>query len=166
MSYTCEWDSCSFMSDKFDTFYDHVQEHAAIKFRDSDDVNENDCQWSQCFADSFEDDLEYRRHVLFHAYHAKLKYLGLEAQRSAGLAPCILDPQARNLVPEFPEQFYCHWENCDVVTSCPKYYYTHMDGHAQSTVKDGADGVVSCQWKGKLSGVFDTGGESWSVLNT
>ncbi|CAB3986420.1 Histone H4 transcription factor [Paramuricea clavata] len=151
MSYACEWGDCSFVSDNFDTFYEHVRGHTTNFFCDLDDVNddseENDCQWRQCFSDSFENEPELIRHVLFHAYHANLKDLGLKAQTKAELAPCTLDPHARNLVPEFPEQFHCLWENCDVITSCPKYYYRHVDGHTGSTVKEWPHSKILCKWK-------------------
>ena len=74
----------------------------------------------------------------------------MKAQTNAQLAPCTLDPHARNLVPEFLEQFSCFWENCNVVTSCPRYYYQHVDSHAGSTGKEGADGIISCEWKGVI----------------
>ena len=151
MSYSCEWGNCSFVSDNFDTFYEHVHGHTANLFRELDDESEeNVCQWRQCVSDSYEDEQELIRHVLFHAYHAKLKDLGLKAQTKAQLTPCTLDPHAMNLVPEFPEQFTCLWKNCNVVTSCPRYYYQHVDGHAGGTVKDRADSLISCEWKGEF----------------
>ena len=150
MSYMCEWSDCSFTSDNFDTFYEHVRGHTTNFFRDPDEESdeENECQWRQCFSDPFENELQLIRHVLFHAYHSKLKDLGLKAQTKAQLAPCTLDNHARNLIPEFPGQFFCLWENCGVATSCPSYYYRHVDGHAGSTVKEDADDVVSCKWQG------------------
>ena len=149
MTYVCEWGDCSFASDAFDTFYEHVREHTINFLRDSDEVNdeEHECQWRQCFSDPCENELQLVRHVLFHAYHSKLKDLGLKAQTKAGLAPCTLDNHVRNLIPEFPDQFHCLWENCGIATSCPRYYYRHVDGHAGSTVKEDADSIVSCKWK-------------------
>ena len=153
MSFTCEWDDCSFVSDNFDTFYEHIRGHTTNFFcelDDDSDTERNACRWKQCLSDPFENELEFIRHVLFHAYHAKLKDLGLKAQTKAKLAPCILDAQARNLVPDFPEQFCCLWENCNISTSCPKYYYRHMDGHAGSTVKEDPNSIISCRWKGEF----------------
>ena len=158
MSYSCEWGDCYFVSDNFDSFYEHVKGHTTNLFCEPDDeskeTEENVCQWRQCFCDAHEDEQELIRHVLFHGYHAKLKDLGLKAQTKAQLAPCTLDPHARNLIPEFSEEFSCVWKNCDVVTSCPRYYYQHVDGHAGSTMKEGADGKISCEWQGVIFYIY------------
>ena len=145
-SYPCEWADCCFVSDDFDTFYEHVKAHTTNFLSETE---ANACQWRQCSSDSHEDEQELVRHVLFHAYHAKLKDLGLKAQKEAQLNACKLDHHARNLVPVFSEEFSCCWKNCNVTTSCPRNYYAHVNGHVGSTVK-GADDRISCEWKGVI----------------
>ena len=88
-------------------------------------------------------------HILFHAYHAKLKHLGLKAQTEAKLKSCVLNPGKRNAVPSLPKNFSCLWKKCSLKTSCPRQYYRHVDGHVGAAVKD-ADGIIFCEWKGVI----------------
>ena len=134
------------MSDDFETFYEHVKAHTTNFLCETE---ANACQWRQCFSDSLENEQQLIRHLLFHAYHAKLKDLGLKAQKEAQLNACTLNLHGRNLIPGFREQFSCFWKHCTMTTSCPRYYYRHVDGHAESTVK-GADDRISCEWKGVI----------------
>ena len=132
-SYLCEWGNCYFSTSDFDSFYEHVKGHTTYLLTEKE---ENVCQWRQCVRDSYEEQQELIRHLLFDAYHAKLKNLGLKAQTEAKLSSCILNPHARNVVPRFPEQFSCFWRNCNMTTSCPRHYYRHVDGHVGSAVLD------------------------------
>ena len=143
-SYSCEWGDCHFSSSDFDSFYEHVKGHTTYLVTEKE---ENVCEWRQCVRESYEEQ-ELIRHLLFHAYHAKLKNLGLKVQIEAKLSSCILNPHARNVVPKFPEQFSCFWRNCNMMTSCPRHYYRHVDGHVGSTVKE--DGRIPCEWKGVI----------------
>lgn len=151
MPYLCEWSECDFASDDFDTFYRHVREHVK-DFHDEKDPNYTTdsfiCLWSQCLSDSCENELELISHVLFHGYHTYLKELGLRTQKVAKLSPCSLDSQARNLVPEFPTEFCCQWDKCDMATCCPRYFYRHVDGHTTVAQKQDLDDLIHCKWKG------------------
>lgn len=152
MSYECKWDDCKFISDNFEVFYSHVGTHT--KFLEENNEDDIVCKWRKCSSEFIESQTELITHVLFHAYHAKLKDLGLKAQLQAKLAPCALNSQARNLVPEFPEPFTCYWDNCNMITTCPKTFYRHVDGHVNSTVKENANTVVSCMWRGSSFSQF------------
>ena len=155
MAYLCEWCDCAFTCDDFDRFYGHVREHTTA-FYDGMDTSLTAqttcaCLWRECFYDSCENIAELLRHVLFHGYHARLKQLGKQAQAAADLSSCSLDSQTRNLVPEFSDEFSCYWEQCDMVTSCPKFFYRHVQIHTEEVQKEGPFGFVYCKWKSKIS---------------
>ena len=65
----CEWDSCKEVYSEMDEFMDHIDRH--LEMRES-----LDCKWRMCDSDEIESDEDLKRHVIFHAFHSKLKQIG------------------------------------------------------------------------------------------
>ena len=85
----CEWKTCTFVNKSVDTFARHVANHVTeldIKITPEDEVFV--CLWSGCtFECSFS--VEITRHVNYHAYHSKLKSLGMNVRQRTKLPVSI-----------------------------------------------------------------------------
>ena len=162
----CEWGSCEekFPLSDFHDFREHFEGHLkgilpGYRRGFSDDAIRDNfaCYWRDCGWDSPIDAGDLIRHVFFHAFHARIKVEGYKKQQEMKMAPCTLDNQSRNLLPDIPEPFLCEWRECSVEFNCPTLYYRHVDSHAwavDKTLKEtGENGKkkysVTCQWEGK-----------------
>lgn len=160
----CEWGSCEekFASSDFPEFREHVESHLMEifpKYRrgfSEDTIPDNfACSWRECGWDSPMDAGDLIRHVFFHVFHTRIKLEGFKKQQEMKLAPCALDGQSRNLIPENPEPFLCEWKECNVIFNCPTLFYRHVDSHAMAVDKNlvevSEDGrkkfSVTCQWE-------------------
>ena len=160
----CEWGSCEekFASPDFPEFRVHVESHLMEIFPKyhrgfSDDTIPDNfaCSWRECGWDSPMDAGDLIRHVFFHVFHTRIKLEGFKKQQEMKLAPCALDGQSRNLIPENPEPFLCEWKECNVIFNCPTLFYRHVDSHAMAVdktlVEVSEDGrkkfSVRCQWE-------------------
>lgn len=160
----CEWGSCEekFASPDFPEFREHVESHLMEIFPkyhrgfSEDTIPDNfACSWRECGWDSPMDAGDLIRHVFFHVFHTRIKLEGFKKQQEMKLAPCALDGQSRNLIPENPEPFLCEWKECNVIFNCPTLFYRHVDSHAMAVdktlVEVSEDGrkkfSVRCQWE-------------------
>ena len=94
------------------------------------------CSWSECSWEVRGSPDEFSRHVLFHAYHMKLKCLGALAVISGGLRQCSFDVETSDLLPDVSEAFLCRWESCDAQFLCPDNFYRHVDSHGYAAHKE------------------------------
>ena len=147
----CEWSGeCDKVFSTMDSFLDHVDEHL-------ENANTNfECKWKDCDTDSFEDESSFKRHVRFHAFHTKLKYIGQnvlenlhekqkESKEPQNIPKCNLDDQTRNVIPELPYKFECSWNYCDYTTDNPELFYRHIkQSHVDKFVDKDADS--KCLW--------------------
>lgn len=162
----CEWGSCQekFRLSDFPDFREHFEGHLrgilpgyCRGFSDDTIPDNFSCFWRDCGWDSPIDAGDLIRHVFFHAFHTRIKLEGHKKQQEMKLAPCTLDSQSRNLLPDIPEPFLCEWKECNVEFNCPTLYYRHVDSHAwavdKTLVEVGENGrkkySVTCQWEGK-----------------
>lgn len=65
----CEWDNCKEVYSDMDEFMDHIDRHLEMR-------KSLDCKWRMCDSDEIEFDEDLKRHVIFHAFHSKLKQIG------------------------------------------------------------------------------------------
>ncbi|XP_064464229.1 histone H4 transcription factor-like [Ornithodoros turicata] len=134
VSLQCEWDNCEHVSNDGSEYYMHVNEHLkVVQYTDR-------CLWRDCCASV---GAQLKQHVLFHAFHCKLKCNGRNWIQKTGAKSCLLDKQTRNVVPDLPEKFICQWEGCDDDTEFhnPECYYVHVSIHAETK-------GIQCKWKG------------------
>ena len=94
------------------------------------------CNWSECHWEVRGSPDEYCRHVLFHAYHTRLKCLGAFAVISEGLRQCSFDVETQNLLPDLSEPFLCRWESCGMQFLCPDKFYRHVDIHGHAAHRE------------------------------
>ncbi|KAG8188839.1 hypothetical protein JTE90_004650 [Oedothorax gibbosus] len=138
----CEWENCGIVENDIDIFIDHITTEHLTKL-DSNDLH---CHWEDC--EGFMDNLpEFRRHILLHAFHSKIKCYGANLQDRRKLSSCLLSIQSRNIVPELPEPLICGWDDCTIECESPEYFYRHVNGHAEHDSKSGPS-VVLCLWQG------------------
>jgi hypothetical protein len=92
----------------------------------------------------------FERHIRFHAFHTKLKFIGKlviqnfnetssqpNVKVNKNVLPinqnyiqeCCLDSQSRNLIPELPYKFECSWDKCEYNTDNPELFYRHIKEH-------------------------------------
>lgn len=76
----CEWRDCDFISKSMDAFSKHVANHIKeLDIKITDDIEVYACLWSGCTHETAID-VDIMRHVNFHAFHTKLKCIGMNAR--------------------------------------------------------------------------------------
>lgn len=156
----CKWKECdepfALPASSYQDFSEHVFRHvkdylSSVGFSQYDIANQvtkNEdgadwslvtpltCSWSECNWELRGGPDEFSRHVLFHAYHAKLKCLGAFAVISEGLRQCSFDVETSDLLPDVSEAFVCKWEGCDTQFLCPDKFYRHVDLHGYAAHRE------------------------------
>ncbi|XP_002405898.3 histone H4 transcription factor [Ixodes scapularis] len=139
----CEWLECDFVSGISPEFYTHVNKHLK---EDATLLDTSECPWRDCSTVP-KSRGELRTHVLFHAFHTKIKCYGQNlVERQKTPQRCQLDKQTRNLIPDTPEQFECQWEGCDDADfENPEAFYEHVSNHAEDEAGPRSDSA-RCRW--------------------
>lgn len=75
----CEWEDCTKVLDDMDAYLRHVDEHL-------NSACDLQCKWRLCDSDELETDDDLKRHVRFHAFHAKLKQIGSKSSISNSIS--------------------------------------------------------------------------------
>ncbi len=151
----CEWHTCEEMLTNMDTFLDHIDQHInEYLFSKELFVTQQhqpqfdqpmlnlECKWRECDIDThkFDSISTYERHVRYHAFHTKLKFIGFtvidelnkKSQNTVNqIHVCTLDQQSRNLIPELPFKFECSWMSCEFNTDNPELFYRHVKEHIE-----------------------------------
>ncbi len=83
------------------------------------------CQWRNCGHVEEFDISAFIRHVQFHGFHTKLKYLGMKTseQNHPNIPSCQKSSENRNIIPDLPVEFRCLWGDCQVNSSLVKHTY-------------------------------------------
>ncbi|TRY70594.1 hypothetical protein TCAL_07329 [Tigriopus californicus] len=150
----CEWEACSEpASSNLLEYLSHVSGHlkdVTVRLTESGDSSTVDrvfvCLWQEC---GFETPRarEMIRHINYHAYHTKIKWLGRMAIEKAGLNRCNLDDHQRNCVPDVTMALKCGWVGCDMgvqeFEEVQKFYW-HVDSHGEEMRH--VKGEIACQW--------------------
>lgn len=129
----CEWsDDCHVRLNDLKEFYRHLDEHlsnyvhqfqqAPSTSRHSSTVDiaflrvDLTCQWRNCGHVEEFDIASFIRHVQFHGFHTKLKYLGTKTCEfnHPNIPPCQKSSENRNIIPDLPVEFRCSWSDCQV----------------------------------------------------
>lgn len=76
------------------------------------------CQWRNCGHVEEFDISSFIRHVQFHGFHTKLKYLGMKTyeHNHPDIPLCQKSTENRNIIPDLPVEFRCSWGDCQVIT--------------------------------------------------
>lgn len=75
------------------------------------------CQWHNCGHVEEFDISAFIRHVQFHGFHTKLKYLGMKTSEHnhPNIPSCLKSSENRNIIPDLPVEFRCLWSDCQVI---------------------------------------------------
>lgn len=197
----CEWDKCDYVSNNMDDYMTHIDKHLDEHLNNKNAKEERnrqslskfykinyrlkvliviafldlDCKWRECDMDNskFDSISTYERHVRYHAFHTKLKYIGkivldnfnetaskskdklnknLVAINLNFIQECSLDKQSRNLIPELPYKFECSWHRCEYNTDNPELFYRHIKEHINE-VKENAKCAANKSKTRKKTGI-------------
>lgn len=155
----CNWQKCeetfALPVGSYQDFAEHVFGHlndylSSVGLSQSDLVQSTDsehqavmsllkpltCGWMECHWEVRGNPDEFCRHVLFHAYHSKLKCLGAFAVISEGMRQCSFEVENQNLLPDVSETFICKWESCGMQFLCPDKFYRHVDMHGHAAHRE------------------------------
>lgn len=149
----CEWKCCGSIWNNMDEFLHHIDLH--LTESEQNEIGDNpkyECEWEECDYVPFECIATFRRHVRFHAFHTKLKQIGLNVlknrennQNSNQPVPkCNLDEKNRNIIPELPFKFECAWAACKHSTDNPELFYRHIKEHVNAYPAKLTD--AKCEW--------------------
>ncbi|CAK9302689.1 unnamed protein product [Gordionus sp. m RMFG-2023] len=131
----CEWNACKENYNDLNPFFIHVKSHIfeiVIDYKEivncsKDYQSEYTCLWRNCnFATKLTS--EFVRHVLFHAFHSKLKSIG-QTVLQLNDQMCNLDPFSANILPEPLDRLVCQWVNCEYKTEDHLLFYMHIQYH-------------------------------------
>lgn len=124
MNLECEWDKCRVETTDERSYNDHVLDHlvplgklifaktwVVTNFEISSVDSQLKCLWNLCRFET-DDRTEFLRHLGYHAYHTRLKTFGLGLIQTISIPNCQGDSQYRNLIPSFPNDYFCHWNGC------------------------------------------------------
>ncbi|XP_066993920.2 histone H4 transcription factor isoform X2 [Anabrus simplex] len=150
----CEWLDCQFKTSHLLDFVKHVSYHIPeLEVR----VNEKGkdvyaCLWSACEFQTPETK-EIIRHVNFHSFHTKVKCIGSNMMKRSNIPKCTYNPDGRNIFPDFPEEFACCWDDCDLKFNNSQLFFYHVHSHVMCNPRGKAVGGISCCWRG-CKGVY------------
>lgn len=157
-SLKCEWlsDCLNLSFNNMDSYLDHIDSHLDEYCSSVTNAECFECKWEACDSDSFSCESTFKRHVRFHAFHTKLKYIGSsvlnslhdkqkESKEPQNAPKCNLDEQTRNIIPELPYKFECSWDLCGWTTDNPELFYRHIkQNHVDNFVIK--DNNSKCMW--------------------
>lgn len=132
MNYTCRWGECNYYeSSCIKDYLQHVAEHVDYLWTEEWQSNKEKwfiCLWNNC---KFQSNCEVKSttHVNFHAYHTRLKCVGLAVLNLCEIPGCKLNSDGANILPDLPSEFECNWKNCNERFECMQYYAYHVAQH-------------------------------------
>lgn len=158
LTLVCEWNHCLIIFDEMTCFINHVTEHLSdlglsVIPREELESQEGDfkCQWRDCGHRDvfFQSMLDLIRHVYFHAFHVKLKCIGVNLMLKNKLNTHNCSTLNRNTIPDLPERFTCSWQNCGVTYDNPELFYQHVAAHCDIYPNGNfPPGGCRCYWTG------------------
>ncbi|ESN92898.1 hypothetical protein HELRODRAFT_129823, partial [Helobdella robusta] len=148
----CEWDNCTHIYDNIDVFIDHVKFHLQHLTYDRFVSGSSLCLWRDCAHEGiFVNFDEFKRHVFYHAFHQKIKNVGLVAimmnKSHLNINKCVFDNDNRNVIPDLPFDFVCQWQGCGKKFEIPYHFYVHVSSHITNyELGDGNKSKWRCHW--------------------
>ncbi|CAF1385809.1 unnamed protein product [Adineta steineri] len=138
----CEWGAeCRVRLNDLKEFYKHLDEHLSTYINQYQQTPHLACQWRNCGHVEEFDISSFIRHVQFHGFHTKLKYLGMKTyeHNHPNIPLCQKSSENRNIIPDLPVEFRCSWGDCQYTNSHAQLFYEHVNQHAGSDI---------CRWTG------------------
>ncbi|PVD27066.1 hypothetical protein C0Q70_12216 [Pomacea canaliculata] len=148
--YQCEWDTCDQIETDMSAFIKHVGTHV-VKYHQQTlhaDLGTGicyTCGWRACGTQIIGSEIDFNRHIYFHVFHVRIKYVGTHLSNTLRLNTCQIGTQSRNWIPELPENLECSWQDCGIIYDNPYLFYCHVSLHAQ-VYSEGRDVPCKCLW--------------------
>lgn len=149
----CEWMDCKFQTTVMQSYMEHVSSHVPaveVQVHDATDIQVLlFCRWQACpwKTDKKAEDLQ--RHLYLHAYHTKLKCIGINTRARSGFNQCKADSANRNILPDLAENLVCAWNKCTQTFINIQSYYDHIKAHCEDNPKGkNVNGGIPCKWTG------------------
>ncbi|XP_045513711.1 histone H4 transcription factor [Pieris brassicae] len=140
----CEWPSCREFFSNYVMFQAHVRMHISdVHITKMDGNVFYHCLWDVCGHKSTDRD-QIIRHINYHAYHAKLLAIGLNARATLKLERCKKDSTKRNQLPPLLGDHCCMWYGCTQFFDSIQDFLDHVQTHIASCSR----GQVICSWAG------------------
>lgn len=148
----CGWRNCYFTTSEIELFVTHVAAHVPdLEVKCSEEENEEvySCQWESCDFETPNGD-EVTRHVNFHSYHTKVKFIGSLVCKREKLPECTYGGAGGNLVPDLPQPLQCLWNECPFTSNNPNIFYGHVQVHSLEipNIKKATEKKFQCLWQG------------------
>lgn len=163
----CEWKNCLYSDKSMDSFIKQVANHVTeldIKITSEREVYA--CLWLGCKYES-PIDVDIMRHVNFHAFHTKLKCIGMNNRgrtklpvrkqiilinmnlliRKITFQKCRRDTDWKYILDTLPPH-ECHWESCDGKSfNNYQLFIFHVLTHAENNPRGNkVAGGIQCLW--------------------
>ncbi|VVC30930.1 Zinc finger C2H2-type [Cinara cedri] len=147
MKFKCGWTECDFESSSIKVYLKHVSHHVNNLWTEEWQSNKDrwfSCLWNNC---TFQSNCEVKSttHVNFHAYHTRLKCIGLAVLFHWEIPECKLNGDGFDILPDLPDEFKCDWENCNLTFECMQYYVYHVAQHLNNYSKFKNNNFI-CPW--------------------
>ncbi|XP_025425681.1 histone H4 transcription factor-like isoform X2 [Sipha flava] len=147
MNFSCAWEECDYESSHINDYFYHVSGHVDYLWTEEWQSNKDKwftCLWNSC---TFQSHCEVKSttHVNFHAYHTRLKCIGLAVLTLCEIPGCKLNGEGTNILPDLPNEFECNWENCNERFECMQYYSYHVAEHFQ--ISEFEKYNFNCPWR-------------------
>ncbi|OXU20486.1 hypothetical protein TSAR_003327 [Trichomalopsis sarcophagae] len=148
LNLVCEWRECEFSNKSMDAFVKHVANHVSeLDIKITSDIEVYACLWSGCNYES-EVDTDIMRHVNYHAFHSKLKCIGLNVRGRTKLPKCRRDTDWKNILDSLPPH-ECQWEDCAKNFNNYQLFLYHISIHVENNPRGNkVEGGISCLWTG------------------
>ncbi|KAL7012723.1 hypothetical protein ACKWTF_015005 [Chironomus riparius] len=162
----CEWEKCLYETIDDKAYFLHVHNHL-LEVKNSQICT---CKWNLCRFET-ENREEFIRHLDYHAYHTKLKTFGFALVNIISVPVCQADSKFRNVIPSIPDNYFCHWNNCNETYTTFLDFIQHVNHHINDDFQTGSttwkfydrvklrDIPVNCKWSGcenkKLPNIFE-----------
>ncbi|CAF1081361.1 unnamed protein product, partial [Didymodactylos carnosus] len=150
----CEWNQCNLIIQNLNDYYQHLDEHLNDYINNTqqqESINYT-CQWSHCGYVEDKFDNSFIRHVRFHGFHTKLKYIGLktyEQNCETRISKCSISHEHCNMIPDLPDEFQCSWDQCRFSSNHPQLFYEHVNQHMNNNCSiDSNSKLTICRWTG------------------
>ncbi|XP_058791060.1 histone H4 transcription factor-like [Phymastichus coffea] len=145
----CEWKACNFTCKFVDLFIKHVANHITeLAVEEISGSESYVCLWSGCDYNSGVS-IDIMRHVNYHAFHSKLKSIGVNVRNRMKLPKCQRDKDWKNILESLPEHD-CSWEGCETDSfSNYQMFLYHILTHVENNPRGNkVKGGIDCQWSG------------------
>uniref|UniRef100_A0A336M5I8 CSON012447 protein n=1 Tax=Culicoides sonorensis TaxID=179676 RepID=A0A336M5I8_CULSO len=128
MMLECEWNRCDCEFTDVKSYHAHINEHVSEITDEMETEELFVCQWSLCQFTT-PDIMNLRRHLIYHAYHTRIKTNGANLCYTVKLPVCKISSENRNVIPERNSDYFCYWDDCQESFVSIQNFFDHVAYH-------------------------------------